>query len=48
VAVAEELDLVWKFLTDPETRIVEAAIDPGAFQAAGLRWAAAEAALRAS
>ena len=48
VAVAEELDLVWKFLTDPGTRVIEAGIDPGAFREAGLRWAAAEASLRAS
>jgi len=48
VALAEELDLVWKFLTDPSTRIVAAAIDPDLFRAAGLRWAAAEAALKAS
>lgn len=48
VGVAEELDLVWRFLTSPGTEVVEAAIDPGAIRATGLRWQAAEAALKAS
>ena len=48
VLAAEELDLIWKLLTDPGTRVVEAAVDPAEFRAVGIRWAAAEAALRAS
>lgn len=48
VGIAEELDLVWKFLMAGDTRIMEAAVDPQAIRAAGLRWQAAEAALKAS
>ncbi len=46
--IGEEVDLVWKFLTAAGTEVVEAAIDPRAIRAAGLRWQAAEAALKAS
>lgn len=46
--VAEELSLLWKFLTDPATRIEASDVAPEDFRRVGIRWAAVAAALRAS